>query len=348
MKGYKHFSLEERELLFAFKEQKLPLRTIAGKLNRSHATISRELRRNVRPNGYYIPCSAHTYAYERLHKQRSEAALKSQAIYDYVVKYLKKKWSPETIAGRLPIDQPGMSIHHETIYRYIYWRGLGLHLWNYLTLKRKRRMKKGGRKVRHSKTIPDGISIDLRPQEAQGRTIAGHWETDNLIGRIRDKTAVSTTVERVTRYTILSKLKGKTAKAKQAALTTRLLFFPDKVRKTLTSDNGVENVNHKHVSTLLRLAMYFCHAYASWEKGTVENTNGRIRRYIPKGKSIDILSEEAIARVEYQLNHTPRKCLGYLTPTEAMEKALKGEMQSLDEKRKIYEQASWWLNLYPL
>jgi IS30 family transposase len=95
------------------------------------------------------------------------------------------------------------------------------------------------------------------------------------------------------------------------------------VKKTLTTDNGLENVNHKKIAKALSLSVYFCHAYHSWEKGTVENTNGRIRRYIPKGKSIDLLTDEEIAKVEYALNHTPRKCLRFRTPDEVMSPALK-------------------------
>lgn len=348
MKGYKQFSLEERERLFAWREQKQSLRTIACTLGRSHTTLSRELRRNLRVNGVYIPCSAHSYAYDRLHKQRSEARLKSQEIYAYVVEHLKMRWSPETIAGRLPIDRPGLSIHQESIYRYIYWdNGKGLHLWNYLLHKRPRRMKKGGRRVKPCGKIPEAVSIDLRPQEASDRRIAGHWETDNVIGKATDKTAISTTVERATRYTILSKL-AKTAEAKQAALVRRLWYFPSHLKKTMTTDNGSENMNHKKITSRLNMLMFFCHAFHSWEKGTVENMNGRIRRFIPKGRSIDVFSEEEIAEVEYAINHTPRKCLGFLTPDEAMAKALKCNIRTINKKRYLYAQAAQWLMTYPL
>lgn len=304
--------------------QKLSLRTIARRLNRSHTTLSREFKRNRKYARSYIPWQAHISAYERLHKQRSQARLKNPAIYAYVIEKLKQyRWSPETIAGRLRIDHPGMSIHHESIYRYIYWdNGKGLHLWKYLTYARYKRMKKGGRGVKHSKTIPDGMSIDQRPEYIDKRETIGHWETDNVIGRITDSGALSTTVERRSRYTVLTKLQRKTAAAKRNALTTRLLTFPEHVRRSLTTDNGCENADHKQISTILKMPMFFCHAYASWEKGTVENMNGRIRRYIPKGKSIDILTDEEIAWIEERLNNTPRKCLGYLTPYEVMQRGL--------------------------
>ena len=107
------------------------------------------------------------------------------------------------------------------------------------------------------------------------------------------------------------------ASAKTAALIDRLGKY---TTKTLTADNGAENTNHQEIARVLQLFMYFFHAYHSWEKGTVENTNGRIRRYIPKGVSIDTISEEYIAALENKLNNTPRKCLQYLTPYEKMHK----------------------------
>lgn len=115
----------------------------------------------------------------------------------------------------------------------------------------------------------------------------------------------------------MTKLTDRSAQAKAEALINRLAGY---VIKTLTADNGAENTNHQEIAKSLELLMYFCHAYHSWEKGTVENTNGRIRRYIPKGVSIDPLSEEFIQTLEDKLNNTPRKCLQYQTPYEMMHK----------------------------
>ncbi len=182
-------------------------------------------------------------------------------------------------------------------------------------------MKKGGRRVARASKIPDAISIDLRPEIVSQRTRVGDWETDNVIGKQTDKIALSVTVERLTRLTILS-LTRKTARSKTESLIRRLSTFPDTVRETLTANNGAENTNHQEITNSLGLSVFFCHAYHSWEKGTVENTNGRIRRFIPKGLSIDGLTEVQIKELEYRLNSTPRKCLGYLTPYEKMNEVL--------------------------
>ena len=324
---YHHLSLEERERLFALKERGISLRSIAKELGRSQSSLTRELKRNIKyGNEYfgntYLPCKAQRLADKVACHQRSKAPLKTPLIFLYVRKHLRPpfSWTPEKIAGRLPLDYPGYSIHQETIYRYIYHpHNKQYKLWQCLPHARKKRMKKAGRTVKRDSKLLGVISIDLRPDEVSERVTTGHWETDNIIGKVKDKTALSTTVERVTRYTIVSKLADRSATTKAKTVKSRLKAFPSDLRRSLTVDNGSENAKF---TTLTKLPIYACHAYHSWEKGTNENTNGRIRRVIPKGISIDSISEETIAALEYHLNHTPRKCLGYLKPYERMNLAL--------------------------
>lgn len=182
-------------------------------------------------------------------------------------------------------------------------------------------MKKNGRRVRRDGKIPQAISIDLRPQEVALRKTPGHWETDNLIGRQTDESALSVTVERVTRTTLLS-LGDKTAKEKLKGLFKRFSKLPSSLRQTLTADNGKENTRHKEITQSLGMQVYFCHAYHSWEKGSVENMNGRIRRFLPKGISLDTIDEKTIAQIEWKLNNTPRKCLNFKTPLEVLAEIL--------------------------
>lgn len=329
MKSYEHLSLEEREKLVAFKEAGLSLREIAKILDRSHSSLVRELRRNKtgigkRSNEYlifrYIPCRAHQKAIKRGVRQRTKAPLKETLIWLFVREHLRAPdhWTPEEINGRLPRIHPGKSICTESIYQYIYSKGARKYkLWELLPNARKKRMKKGGRRVQRASKIPNAVSIDLRPEIVSQRARVGDWETDNVIGKQTDKTALSVTVERLTRLTILS-LTRKSADSKTEALINRLVEFPDQARITLTADNGAENTNHQEIKQSLGLDVFFCHTYHSWEKGTVENTNGRIRRFIPKGVSLDCLTEDQIKEWEYRLNSTPRKCLGFLTPYEKM------------------------------
>ena len=333
MKKYEHVSLEEREKLYALKSQGVSLREIGRILGRSDTTIGRELKRNKtglgkRSNEYlifrYVPCRAHVKAIKRGVKQRTKAPLKETLIWLYVREHLRKPycWTPEEISGRLPLEHPGKSICTEAIYQYIYSKqGKQYKLWKQLPNQRKKRMKKGGRHVRRASKIPNAVSIDQRPQSVAQRQEVGHWETDNVIGKQTDKTALSVTVERILKLTLLAKV-PKTADGKTQAVVEGLQTFPKKARLTITADNGAENTNHEEIAKKLNLSVYFCHAYHSWEKGTVENTNGRIRRFIPKGVSIDNITDEQIKILEYQLNSTPRKCLGYLTPYEKMDAVL--------------------------
>lgn len=323
--GYSHLSLEEREKLYGWKQQGLSFREIGRRLNRSHGTVVRELKRNCKYGKSYLPCLAEKRAVRVGVKQRYQAPLKCPFIFLYVREKLRLGWSPETIAGRLSLDYPGFSITDETIYRYIYGRKQRrMKLWRYLTLGRKKRRQKEGRHVHRSTKIPEAISIDLRPHEAQDRQIPGHWETDNMEGVRSDASVISVTVERLARLTLLSKMNDRTAKSKTYAVVNRLSDFPQSLKQTVTADNGAENTEHKTISQQLDLTgVYFCHPYHSWEKGTVENTIGRIRRFVPKGVSIDELTAETLAAVEHSLNSTPRKCLGYLTPYEKMDELLK-------------------------
>lgn len=327
MNKYNHLTLVEREKFFLWKAQGVSLREIGRRLGRSHTTLSREPKRNSRGirGGEYIPCHAQMKAEKRGIRQRTKAPLKCPLIFLYVRKYLRPPygWSPEVIAGTLRIAHPGYSIVHETIYQYIYARRVksrGMHLEQYLILGRKKRMKQNGRSVQRHSKIPEAVSIDLRPQVVERRKQPGHWETDNVIGKQTDSSALSVTVERVTRITLMSKLKDRTAEVKTQAVVGRMAEFSDSFKKTITADNGAENTRHKILTRETGMDVYFCHPYHSWEKGTVENTNGRIRRYIPKGVSIDTVSEEYIAALEHKLNSTPRKCLKYKTPYEMMRK----------------------------
>lgn len=333
MVNYKHLSLEDREQLYALKSQGISLREIGRVLGRSDSTIGRELKRNKtgvgkRSNEYlifrYVPCSAHEKALKRGAKQRTKAPLKETFIWLYVREHLRSpfNWTPEEISGRLPRIHPGKTICTETIYQYIYSRGAKRYkLWELLPYTRKRRMKKGGRRVKRASKIPNATSIDLRPEIVNNRTRIGDWETDNVIGKQTDKIVLSVTVERITKVTLLS-LTNKSADSKTNALVSRLTKYRKKIRLTLTADNGAENTNHQEITKRTGMEIYFCHPYHSWEKGTVENTNGRIRRFIPKGISLDHLTPAQIKKLEKHLNSTPRKCLGYLTPYEKMSEVL--------------------------
>lgn len=320
--NYHHLSLFEREKLALLKAKGVSFREIGRQLNRCHTTLIREYGNKAKYGRQYIPCKAQEKADKAESLQRTKAPLKNPQVFLYVRRKLRdEKWPPETIAGRLPGDLPGESIHHETIYRYIYnskkkWR---INLWQYLAKHRKKRMKKDGRKVNTQTKYLRALPLVNRPAEAHDRKIVGHWETDNLGGKVSDKQTVSGTTERKSRYTKLTLLKDKTSITKMYKIKTQLGNLPPQMRQTLTIDNGPENAKHKLIKSTFKDGVYSCQSYHSWEKGSVENMFGRVRRFIPKGTSLDTVDKKTIKIVEHWLNHTPRKCLGYKTPYEIMQ-----------------------------
>ncbi len=324
MRAYHHLSLEEREKLYAWKEKGLSLRKIAEKLKRNVGTLSREFRRNAKYGQPYIPCRADRKADKRGLKQRYRVPLKGPLIFLYVRTRLRDwRWSPETIAGRLSIDHPGYSINDETIYRYVYGKKQRrMKLWEHLVLHRRKRMKKYGRKVQAYGRLNEAISIRVRPSYITARERPGDWETDNMEGKRCDTTSISATADRMTRITRLWKLTDHTATTKAEALIVQMKHEEPLLRGSITCDRGPENSNHKDITDMHNMPVYACDPYHSWEKGTVENTIGRLRRFLPKGKSVDGVSQEKLDLIEETMNSTPRKCLGYLTPNEYLEKIL--------------------------
>ena len=316
---YKHLSLEEREKLFAYKTLGKSLRWIAKRLGRPHSTLVRELKRHSKYGKPYIPCRAHSEAIRVSTRQRQRAALKNPLIFLFVRTHLREdRWSPETIAGRLPHVHPEETISIETIYRYIYLNKKTKRekLWKHLTLHRKTRMKKEGRKVKSFCRLSEAIPIQNRPEHINKRIELGHWETDNMEGRRSDKAVISVTTERVTRKVKLGKLNGHTARVKTVVVISQLISEEKGFVKSITMDRGPENAGYRVISKKLGIPVFACSPYHSWEKGSVENTIQRLRRYIPKGISIDNITQEYLSALEDKFNNTPRKVLGFLTPNE--------------------------------
>ncbi|MFC1646992.1 IS30 family transposase [Patescibacteria group bacterium] len=316
MRKYIHLTLEQREKMFAYIHVGKSLRWIAKRLGRSHSTLVREKKRHTRYGIEYIPCKAHKRARIIASRQRYKAPLKNPFIFLYVREHLRPpfNWSPETIAGRLSFDHPEYSIDDETIYRYIYGKKQKrMKLWKYLAHHRKKRMNKHGRKVKKYARLASAIPIQERPTCVNKRKIYGHWETDNMEGVKSDSTSISVSVERKTRMIRIRKLANHTSQEKLNALKKQ---WKQDIVQSVTVDRGPENSK----LTKLKPILYACQPYHSWEKGSVENVIGRIRRYIPKKTSVDPIPESYLLALEEYYNNTPRKILGFLTPYEYLEK----------------------------
>lgn len=319
MNKYKHLTISERAQIEVLSKLGKSHQSISKLLGRSQSTISREIKRNTRGKEWYLSDRAQYRANKREYRQRCTAGLKNSQVWDYVIDKLKRrKWSPETIAGRLPFDIKEESIHHETIYRYIYSdKSQLMKLYNYLKLHRKRRMKKYGRKV--STPVSNRTMIIDRPTHIESRKEFGHYETDNMEGVKSDTSLVTVTLERKTRY-MLADIIDRKSRSKTEHINRRLSTYRV---KSITTDNGSENAGHEEWSKELNTDVYFCNAYHSWEKGSVENAIGRIRRYIPKRRTMMDLTESKLRWVVGEYNNTPRKVLNYLTPKEVFMRELR-------------------------
>jgi len=304
-----HLSLYEREQLALLRVKGVSFREIGRQLNRSHTTLSREYGNKAKYGRQYVPCKAQEKSEKVAVDQRTKAPLKNPQIFLYVREKLRDEhWSPEIIAGRLPIDHPGLSIHFETIYRYVHnpKKTGRKRLWRFLPEHHhRRRKKKNGRSVKVARYLR-ALPLVQRPVEANDRKVAGHWETDNLGGKVSDKSTISAIVERKSRYTILEKLKNKSSIRKIHSVKSGVEQFPSEMRKTLAIDNGPENAKNRLLKGVFEDGVYSCQPYHSWEKGSVENTFKRSRYFIPKGTSLDSVSVHKVQLVENWLNHTPR------------------------------------------
>ena len=314
-KPYKHLSAEERDILAVLKSKGHSIRQMAKVLNRSPSTLCRDLKRNAPPvyKGYYLAHKAQQRADKRRHQSHRRKRLKNDFIRGYVQKHIRLGWSPELIAGRLNIEHPDQSISHEAIYQWIYMDAP--HLISCLVRAHHRRKHRGYSRKHKQSHIHDRISIRKRPATVLTRRQIGHWETDTISCR-KSYQGVQVTVERKARYAKLAKLEAKTSRAMSMALVRRLSRYPANIRRSITYDNGPENAQHMRTNKALGTASYFCEPYCSYQKGTVENTIGLVRRFIPKKTNLADVSQHKLTKIEYWLNNRPKKCLNFKTPAE--------------------------------
>jgi IS30 family transposase len=228
-----------------------------------------------------------------------------------VIRGLRKRWSPEQIAGRgrYPGD---LRISYTTIYRRLAEDAeAGGELSACLRGARKQRRRRPGTPRRSGHL---GRPITMRPPTVERRTRLGHWEVDTLVGR-GSQACVLSLIERKSGYTTLGKLQNRTAAAFTAHATRLIRRQPQPVR-TITADNGVEPSDWRRIEERTGAAFYFANPYHAWERGTNENTNGLIREFLPKRTNLARLSQRDCHRIARQLNQRPRKRLGFRTPEE--------------------------------
>ena len=324
MSGGTHLELEERERLAALKAEGLSLRAIARALGRAASTISRELRRNALPKGGYLPVHAEGCYRER--RQRPAVLERDERLGRFVRERLLEGWTPEQIAGWLRRgEERGLRpVSLETIYAFIHRPGQkGEKLWKLLPRGRARRGRRRARPPRS--TIAGRRSIHDRPADVQERKDPGHWEGDLLI--CKRTRPVLVLEERKTRFVLAARLAGKSAAETVAVLMAVFRRLDPRLRSSITFDNDTAFARHGLLASACAMTTWFCDAYASWQKGAVENANGRLRRDLPRDLDLDALTDAELQEIVLSHNLTPRKCLGFLTPLQALLKELGRDVQ---------------------
>jgi len=277
---------------------------IAQQVGVHRSTISRELRCNTGKRGYRFKQA------QRMAQQRRNKAKKRITPYDWelIDKHLEMDFSPEQTSHWV-LDNHGILVSPEWIYRHI-WEDKQQGGKLYEHLRRKKKYRKRSQKGDNRGKIHNQKSIEERPEIVEARVRVGDWEADTIIGKNK-KGAIVTLVDRTSRFVRMGLVDQRTKEAVKEKIIALLQGYPV---HTITCDNGKEFTDHEEIGQALGADIYFAHTYASWERGTNENTNGLIRQYIPKNVDFRKLTKADIYFVENRLNLRPRKCLDFSQP----------------------------------
>lgn len=328
-KKYKHITYAERTMIETWYNcDKKSKKEISGLLHKSERTIRREINRGLIKVLNYDLTEKHEYS-ARIAQRKYEYGMTSKGPslkldQDYkLVKHIEKeikegKKSPEVVAVQLKENGFDIEISGRTIRNAIY-NGTIFNKIEKGKIIYKKEYKNKNKEKRVSKLIPAEKSIEHRPKEANLRSIYGHWEGDLVVGKQGTKTVLFTLTERKTRQEIIMKLTNKETKTIAKAIDKLERRYKGKfysMFKSITFDNGVEFMGYKGIEKSClrkkeRTNIYYAHPYCSGERGTNENNNRLIRRFIPKGVDIGEIKQSKIKEIEDWINNYPRSIFGY-------------------------------------
>lgn len=329
---YTQLSMQERRRIEDWWLAKVPVAEMARVLKRHKSTIFREIKRNfwsddAFPKKYagYFGMAAHQRTLQRRSTQRK--LIRHPDLCERVIERIKQGWTPEQIGNRMIYEGAKLRVCQETIYRYIYSKeGMAQELWWYLPEHRKSRRPRRARKRLPPKFDRD-VSILFRPDDVTHRRQFGHWEGDLMLFKQKlGQTNVTSLVERVSRFTVLLKNPNKRTKPVMGKIMKAVRDLPHLARKSITFDRGTEFVSWPHLQAEIGTQTWFCDPSSPWQKGTVENTNRRVRRWLPRKRDIRTITDEDMKVICDRLNNTPRKCLGWKTPAEVFREKMMEEI----------------------
>ena len=312
--SYQQITPGERYMLSALLKQGFSNTEIAHALGRHRSTIGREIRRNgTHPDGYYRAERAQEATNGRRSRSRRNSHF-TAADWKRVDDLLRADLSPEQVSGflaRLGV----LRISHETIYQYVWQdKHTGGQLYRHLRQRPKYRKRYGTYEKRGR--LEGKRHISERPAFVEFRHQLGHWEMDTVSGA-RSKHCIVTLVERATGCVLIAKLPDHTKTALNRRVLQVITEQPH-LFKTITVDNGTEFHGYEEIELLTGVTFYFATPYHAWERGTNENTNGLIRQYLPKRRSMKNLTQQRCTSIACILNNRPRKRFGFMTPLERL------------------------------
>jgi len=284
-----HLTSQERQILYRLKKRGKSNTEIADMMGRHRSTIGRELNRNRGQRGYR-PKQAQRLADRRRLASRRPHKMDDPQVHQYVQDRLEEYWSPDQIAGRARSDfprAPARWLSRQTIYDWLRHRA---PQWQAL-------LRRGGRPPEKRGKLTDCVRIAGRPDVINRRRRYGDWEGETIVGQGR-RSALLTLVERKSSYTRIGRVDSMKSDQTMRVARWRMKDLPPSLRRSMAFDNGKEFAEHRKLKGGLGLDVYFADAYASWQRGTNENTNGLLRQYFPKGTDFTQVSHRAVARVE--------------------------------------------------
>ena len=317
------FTLKTRIMLNNYLRHGLTYREISEEINKAISSISEEINKNGGRefyNGWAADAAAEIRRKQRSKRKKLDISI---GLKRYIIEKLKEDWSPEQISGELKRLSKGKAVvSHETIYQFIYSEeGKELELWKHLRhrskyVEAKRRSWSGRR--RRGPTIPNRVSIHKRPAEVDSKETFGHWEADLMVFS-HSRSTLSVFVERSTKQTISFVNEDKGSVQMKLALHAFVEQAGVNNIKTITFDNGLENVCHEEIRKeyCYSFDTYFCDPYCSWQKGLVENTNKLLRQYFPRKMAKEDITQDKLDETVCTLNNRPRKLLNFNTPLSA-------------------------------
>mgnify|MGYP001020469142 CR=1 FL=1 len=311
---YHHLTPKERGLIAQLWVKGISIREISRRVKRSPSTISREIRRN-KQGCKYLSHPAQALYIERRMRCHRKRLYGDHFLACYVSEKLELAWSPEQIAGRIGLEYPNnakMRISHSSIYR---WLRLGL-------LPRSVQLEMKLRHYGHKHGETRGVRVGMRELKERSREVLkrkrlGDWEVDTIISGAQRQIHLLNITERKSRYCCLAIIRN----TRKTDLMRAFSFFFEGGKlplKTMTSDRGSEFKCHREFEDQFKALYYYTRPASPWQKPTVENTNGLIRQFFPRGIDFSELSDEAVTFVMDLLNNRPRKCLNWKTPAEVI------------------------------